>query len=192
MHTLLIVVADICCYSVFCNLMWMDITRPWWIILIFLPIILYQLFLYFTYIILTMLDEITLKRPISYTCNMFIDAYNMIIDLLWWFDNLPTTTTSWCVKNIVNFTSNVYQLCFTAIFLLIPEESRNEISTACSWGSGRYLQRIWKKSIWRGQRSKYLQRCGSCVLYRMKPYKNSNESPFFKLQDGAFSILSNI
>ena len=106
----------------------------------------------------------------------------------WRYDNLPTTTTSWCV---VNFTSNVYQLCFIAIFLLIPEEPQNEISTACSCGSGRFPQRIWKKSkqrFWRGQRSKYLQRCGSCVLYCMKPYKNSNESPFFMLQHGAFNI----
>ena len=67
----------------------------------------------------------------------------------------------------------------------------NEISIACSWDSGKYTQRIWKKSkqcFWRGQRSKYLQRRGSCVLYRMKPYKNSNESPFFMLQDGALNI----
>ena len=55
-------------------------------------------------------------------------------------------------------------------------------------GIHKEFEKKSKQRFWRGQRSKYLQRCGSCVLYRMKPYKNSNESPFFMLQDGAFNI----
>ena len=70
-------------------------------------------------------------------------------------------------------------------------QPQNKICTAYSPGTIRQPQEFSKKLKQRFLRVKgqSWRRRGSYCPHQMKPYKISNESPFFMLQNGMFNII---